>query len=229
MKNNIYLLIGCLWLCAIQNKVYAQAQLHTSITSVSDANPLIGDQILINILLKNESFTDTFNGIINFDLANTGGVINNGSIVGKPNYNGTSITLAPLETKTGLFTVQIQGPYFVVGPDIIIVWPIASATILDSARTNINIQAALGIEEDESDNLLLWQNGDELFLQLGNAEKILQGVRIYALNGQLRLTQQLAASTNRIPIKDLPAGVYVAEVRLMNGETYKLKWVRVGY
>jgi hypothetical protein len=64
---------------------------------------------------------------------------------------------------------------------------------------------------------------------LGNAEKILQGVRIYALNGQLRLTQQLAASTNRIPIKDLPAGVYVAEVRLMNGETYKLKWVRVGY
>lgn len=226
MRNKVYWLIGCFGLCFIQNEACAQAQLHTSITSISDANPTIGDQISINIQLKNESTTDTFNGVINFDLADNNGIITDGSIVGKPNYSGTSIILAPLETKLGLFTVQIQASYFIVGPDIIIVWPIASADILDSARVLINIKAVVGINEEESDKLLLRQNGDRLFIQLDNSETGLQDVRIYSISGQLMVEQLLHKDNNTIPIENLPRGIYVAEIKLRNGDLRRLKWVR---
>jgi hypothetical protein len=105
----------------------------------------LNDQISIFTKLKNTSTTDTFSGVINFLLANKDSIITNLSVVGKPPFTGTSITLAPLEEKAALFTVQLLPTYFKAGPDIIIVWPVASVAVVDSARAPIQIANALGL------------------------------------------------------------------------------------
>ena len=226
MKNKIYILFGFLLLPYFQKQICAQAILHTTISTVSNSSPVIGDQLSVFTQLQNVSLTDTFKGIINFDLANKDSIIENVSILGKPNYNGTFITLAPLETKAGLFTVQIIAPNFVAGPDIIIVWPIATAVIFDSARTNINIQAPLGIEEDEINQPMLWHNNHELFIQMNDPKNGLQGVRIFNLNGQLVLNRHLQTGSNRISIENLPCGFYLAEIEYANGDRKRMSWVK---
>ncbi len=226
MKNKICILLGVLLFACLQSNIFAQAQLHTTITSLSSATPVFGTQLSVNIQLQNVSPTDTFKGIINFDLANKDSVIENLNIVGKPNYNGTFITLAPSETKAGLFTVQIMSPNFVAGPDIIIVWPIAGAIILDSARAPINIQQPLGIQHNENNKLLLWENNNELFIQMEEPETWLQDVRIFDLNGRLVMHRQLQPHHNKISVANLPAGIYMAEVTMRNGKMSMLKWVK---
>lgn len=226
MKSKIYILLHVMLFSGFIKTANAQAILHTTINSLSTSTPTIGDQLFVNIQLQNVSLTDTFKGVIAFDLANQDSIIENVAIVGKPNYNGTFITLAPLETKAGLFTVQIVGPNFVVGPDIIIVWPIASAIIFDSAQAPINIQGPLGIEEDESGSPQFLQTEDAIFIQLQGSKVALQGVRIFNLNGQLLIHQQLQEGNNSIPTENLPLGVYVAEIEMTNGKAKRVKWVK---
>lgn len=226
MKNRYILVLLFIIGMGMPSTLYAQAKLGLYTTSVSNSTPNLGDQISIFTKLRNTSTTDTFSGVINFLLANKDSIITNLSVVGKPPFTGTSITLAPLEEKAALFTVQLLPTYFKTGPDIIIVWPVASVAIVDSARAPIQIANVLGLEEQVEQEILLYATNDQLFVRKSSTEIELQYVRIYAISGQLIEQHILTSQNTTIPLQHLPEGVYVVEMTSGNKLLKRLKWVK---
>jgi hypothetical protein len=186
MKNRYILALLIVIGVGMPSTTFAQAKLGLYTTSVSNSTPNLNDQISIFTKLKNTSTTDTFSGVINFLLANKDSIITNLSVVGKPPFTGTSITLAPLEEKAALFTVQLLPTYFKTGPDIIIVWPVASVAIVDSARAPIQITNALWAWKSKVEmKFQLFVANEQLFVRKNGQENALQYVRIYAVSGAL--------------------------------------------
>ncbi|MES2619413.1 MAG: T9SS type A sorting domain-containing protein [Bacteroidota bacterium] len=226
MKNYIKILFTGLFLISIHITVRAQAQLGLYTTSVSSSTPNMGDQLYLFAQLKNYSTIDTFNGVINFELANKDSIITNVTIVGKPPYTNTVIKLAPLEEKSALFTVQILPSYFKAGPDIIIVWPIATATIVDSASAVIVIQDPLSIDEQTKAKLRIFTTTEQLIIINEGQESQLEQVRIYTTTGSVILAYKTNTPNITIPLSVLPQGSYIAEVLLQNGERRMLKFAK---
>ncbi|MCW3126497.1 MAG: hypothetical protein JWO03_2155 [Bacteroidetes bacterium] len=203
-----------------------QARLSQTTTSVSDTTPNLNDQLSVLTSLKNESLTDTFTGTIDFVVANKDSIINMPLVVGKPAFAGTVITLAPQQTRSALFTVTLQPNRFSIGVDIIIVWPVAAVQIIDSARAPINIQPALGITPVSQEGITAFVFGEQLFTQNNGSKSSLRRVQIYDLMGHIVGDYHLSDNTSVIPLHQLPAGVYVADIVGEMGAGKRLKFVK---
>lgn len=213
------ILLGC------QGSAQAQASLGMYLSSVSNSTPPLNSQISVATFLKNYSTTDTFTGIIDFRVANQDSIITDINVIGKPNYTGTSIKLAPLEAKAALFTVQLLPSHFKAGPDIIIVWPVATANIVDSARAPIAIQIAAGIS-DMGVSEGIYVSDDLLMIKNTGLNNSLQRVRIFDVTGQLVLSSEINAGTSAISLRDIPNGVYIAEISSAGSICKRVKFVR---
>lgn len=226
MKNISILILALVTIISFPLSSKAQAQLGLYTTSVSNSTPILGDQLSIFTKLKNVSSTDTFSGTVNFLLANKDSIITNVSIVGKPAWAGTSITLAPLEEKAALFTVQLLPSYFKVGPDIIIVWPVSIVKTVDTARAPIRIFAPLSITSTIPNLQHLYVANEQLIIQ--NSENIngLQQLRIFDSSGRLIESHFVELNSTTIPIHHLPQGIYIAEIKEENGSIKRIKFVR---
>lgn len=206
--------------------VRAQASLSLRTTSTSTNTPTLNSQLSIFTKLKNESATDTFHGPIDFLMANKDSIIYNINIVGKPAIAGTTITLAPHDSLNLLFTAQLLTSNFMVGPDIIIVWPVAAVSIIDSAKAPITISIATGVTATSVENMTAFVANDQLFIKNTQGQIAKGQVRIYDLVGQLVASQQLTDSITVIPLQALPHGVYIADIASGMGLSRQIKFVR---
>ena len=227
MKTIYTLLLAVAILTGSPVLVKGQAGLGLTTTSVSNSSPAIGTQISILTNLTNVSTIDTFTGIVNFSLANKDSIITNVAIVGYPNFAGTQITLAPQQSRSALFTVQIAHTYFMAGPDIIIVWPIATnAHTVDTAAAPINITWPLGINNPAGDNILIFNANDNLIVQNTAPKTGLEQLRIFDLLGNTLVTCPLKDVTTVVPVNALPTGLYIAAVFDESGMVRAVKFVR---
>lgn len=212
-------------LLLIQLGLQAQGTLGLYTTSVSNSSPAMGEQFSLFTKLVNTSTTDTFKGVIDFELANEGGIINDIAVFGEPAVSGNFLTLAPLQEINLLFSITPQPSYFVVGPDIIIVWPLASAPVIDSARAQIFIQEPTGIKNAEQLTLKNWVQNQQLIIQLLNTENSLQRVQIFSTSGTLLISESTNGNTTNIPIGMLPNGIYIAEIVTSDGSRNCIKFI----
>ncbi len=227
MKYLYILLLAAAALTCSPVHVKAQASLGLTTTSVSNSTPALGTQISIMTSLTNVSMQDTFTGIVNFSLANKDSIITNVAIVGYPNFAGTQITLAPQQSRAALFTVQIDHSYFMAGPDIIIVWPIATnAHTIDTAAAPITITWPLGINDPALNNISIFTANDNLIVHNTTPKIGLEQLRIYDLLGNTLITYPLNDATTVVPVNSLPAGLYVAAVYNAAGQFKAVKFVR---
>lgn len=209
-----------------QLNLHAQATLSLFTTSVSNTAPAMGQPFNLFTKLVNTSAVDSFKGVIDFSLANENGLINDVNVFGKPAVSGNFITLAPLQEMNLLFTVTPQPAYFVPGPDIIIVWPIAAAPVVDSAIAQIDIQEPSSIAGIKPAELKVFAQNDVLMLQLLNSESSLKHVQILSVTGNLLIAEALNGNSAGISIAMLPKGMYVVEVLTADGRRSALKFVR---
>lgn len=220
----------CVWLTAIlllvQHVTRAQGSLGLYTTSVSNNLPAMGEQFSLFTKLINTSPVDTFKGIVDFSLANETGVIDDITVFGEPAVSGTFITLAPLQEMSLLFTITPQPTYFVPGPDIIIVWPLATAPIVDSARAQINIQEPTGIDGAAEETIKMFAHNGYLILQMPSEKEWLQRVQIFDVTGALLISEQLDANNATVPIGMLAKGIYIAEVTSRTGNKRSIKFIR---
>jgi len=116
--------------------------------------------------------------------------------------------------------------YFKAGPDIIIVWPVASVAVVDSARAPIQIANALGLEEQGGNEIQLFVANEQLFVRKSGQENALQYVRIYAVSGALIEQHSLHAMNNTIPLQQLPSGMYIVEMVSGNSIMKRIKFLK---
>jgi hypothetical protein len=227
--KKVYLVACCLLAFVFSNNpVSAQGVLSLYTTSSSNTTLPMGGMVSINTKLVNTSATDTFNGLIDFELANGNGIINDINVFGEPQISGTVFKLAPQEEKLLLFTVTPNASYFAPGPDIIIVWPIAASAnaIIDSARVAINILQSTGVNETDMQQIRILNTGTDLFISTGSEKIATERVQLFNLQGQLLLQQYFNATNVHLPITELPKGIYVVELTTNNGIRKLMKFVK---
>lgn len=212
-------------LCGAALPASAQAQLSLTTTSTSSSTPAINDQLSIFTKLKNVSLIDTFTGPVDFLLANQDSLIYDTNIVGKPAFAGTTITLAPQEERSALFTVQLLPSHFRAGPDIIIVWPVAAVHITDSARAPIVIQPALGVDPISAGGVSAYFAADQLHIHTITATPAGR-VDIYDMLGQSVGSYPLTGTATTIPLHHLPQGSYIADIQTGTGPARRLRFIR---
>lgn len=206
--------------------ISAQGSLGLYTVSVSTTTPTMGQQVSLSANLVNTSTTDTFNALIDFELANENGIINDVNVFGEPPISGNVITLLPQQVMLLTFTITPQPAYFTPGPDIIIVWPISTAPTVDSARQALTILEATGINEPNASLFKLAVQNETLNIQLTSPEYSLQRVRIYSADGRVVHTETIVGDKTSVYIGTLPKGMYIAEVTTTNGYVKVAKFVR---
>lgn len=170
----------------------------------------IGRTITINALITNYD-SSNFAGTLDFGLRNSQQQLSNTGLFDKPPYSGNTITLNPGETVPAVFSVDIDEPYFLPGPDVVVVWPISNAPIGDSVVINLNINNPTGIAQTNELNLSYIVLRDRIIFQNTNTENDFEQVRIYNMLGQVAYSMN--GSTNDIPTFTLPKGIYICELR----------------
>lgn len=206
--------------------VMAQGSLGLYLTQVSSTTPAIGESVFIQAKLINTSTTETFSGNVDFSMANQNGLVTDFTVFNKPNYSGTLVTLGPLEEKVTLTTIDMDGPYFVAGPDIIIVWPLAECDIVDSLKINLDIQAPTGIDEVEGSGISAFVWNSDLIVQNVVPNINLQRVQLFDVTGKVMATYMLTDSNATIPLSELPRGMYIADITATNGLRKTIRFVR---
>lgn len=224
MKNVYIYAVVLTGLFISYTNVNAQGSLGLYTTSVSNSNPAMGEEFSLLTKLINTSSLDTFSGFIDFDLANENGIITDVSVFGEPQVSGTQLTLAPLQEMFLLFTITPLPAYFTPGPDIIIVWPITTAPVVDSARAAINIKTPTDIDETGNGSCKIFVHNSTLYVQVIEDKYMLQHVQIFGINGQLLISKNIHEGNTSLSINELSNGLYIAEVVMSNGNTKRLKF-----
>jgi hypothetical protein len=120
-----------------------------------------------------------------------------------------------------LFSLQIDTPYFIAGPDVVVVWPISNVNFNDSVLINLLIEDPTSIEEQLIHKNDIQVFGDYILLPENNFKQ----VRIYNYSGSLLWEQNFAASLH-IPIDFLPQGFYLLEAVSATKQRIVKKFVR---
>lgn len=208
------------------NNAAAQATLGLYTVGVSNSSPAMGQQISLSTNLVNTSTTDTFNALIDFELANENGIINDVNVFGEPPISGNVITLLPQQVMLLTFTITPQPAYFTPGPDIIIVWPISTVPTVDSARQALTILEVTGINEPNAGFFKLGVQNEKLNIQLTAPEHSLQRVQIFSPDGRLMYGEEATGDRATIYIGSLPKGIYVTQITTADGYIKVAKFVR---
>lgn len=206
-------------------KVTAQSGLSLSLQNytVQPNNGIVtfGYTITISATLTNNDST-TFAGHIDFGLRNNLQELStNNSVFNKPFYSGDSIHLYGGESVPTLFSVQIEDPYFIAGPDVVVVWPISPIPFSDSVLINLLIEDPTNIENQPASTMQIAVYADHIHL----AENKFKQVRIYNYSGSL-LWAQNNSSTPSIAIDFLPSGFYILEAITEDEQRLIKKFVR---
>jgi hypothetical protein len=145
-------------------------------------------------------------------------------------YNGESISINPGDSLPLLFHVLVQSQYFLAGPDIFVVWP-----IIDNNRTPDTIEAQIWVLDQISDvatetpdnALRVYTSNNLLFIENADHLNLVQQAKVFDVSGRL-LVDVPVSGLAQIPFPSQPAGVYVVQLCLTNGQrrSYKIAMLR---
>lgn len=170
----------------------------------------LGRTVTINALISNYDSSE-FVGILDFGLRNSQQQLSATDLFNKPPFSGNTIMLNPGETVPAVFSIDVDAPYFIPGPDVVVVWPISTAPIGDSIVINLNINGATGIANTNQLKLSYLVLRDKIVWTNTETKNPIEQVRIYNLVGQT--IYSTSGDSNEVPINQLNSGLYICEIR----------------
>ena len=170
----------------------------------------LGRTVTINALISNYDSSE-FVGTLDFGLRNSQQQLSATDLFNKPPFSGNTIMLNPGETVPAVFSIDVDAPYFIPGPDVVVVWPISTAPIGDSIVINLNINGATGIANTNQVKLSYLVLRDKIVWTNTETKNPIEQVRIYNLVGQT--IYSTSGDSNEVPINQLNSGLYICEIR----------------
>lgn len=220
--NSLKPLIVLLIALCLGQAAHGASSLGFGATTYSEDTLNLGDTLHINTYLKNYD-TAAYASTLGFRLKINGIINVNQNIFPNP-LQGQQLNLAPGDSLALNMIVVITPAYFVVGPDILVVWPYPTdgGIAHDSLIKQIIVRDyETGINEAALDEALkAWLQNDQFVINSDAALVELNRVSFYNLYGEI--TYSTPASNNtQIPLGHLPRGIYIAEI-IYNGNQRKL-------
>jgi hypothetical protein len=181
-------------------------------TTFSKDTLFLGDTLFITTSLKNYD-TQTYNDSVGFALTINSVLNVNQNIFPNP-YPVQPISIPIGDSLPASLIIVITPAYFLVGPDILVVWPKAKggAQAHDSiVKTIIVLDPTLGIDKQQKNLPSVLYRDNTLFLSSEDPATQLNRVRIFNLLGEELIDAPLN-DKNSIPFSKEPNGIYLAEV-----------------
>lgn len=191
------------------------------LTTYSQDTLQLGDTLRINTYLKNYD-TATYASTVTFGLKINGVQNVNPNIFPNP-LAGQVLNLGPGDSLQANLIVVITPAYFIVGPDILVVWPIPTdgKPARDTLTYNIHVTyPGTGIDDNGADFIRAWLINGQFNVLTEAGDINLNRVSFYSLSGQCILEAPLNGNTS-IPFQSYPPGIYLAEI-VYNGDQRKL-------
>ena len=225
----ILILLGC-----IGYKAEAQSKLGLTLQGLNKDSLYVGDTLKIIATLTNYD-TAEYNDIISFGLKING--IENVNQVLFPNpFYDQVVQIPPNSSTSGLFTITITPAYFDIGPDILVVWPIArdlsppyhtvdtTIYVFGTPVDTVPVDTPLAFKPvDYNPHLKAYYLNDHIYLKAEDAGINLKRVSIFDLSGKEVLNQNTDGS-KPVPFNMEADGIYFIKVTFNEGEmaVYKI-------
>jgi len=197
---------------------WADAQIGLSIykNDFTPSSTALGTSFSFNAIIRNDS-NSVFTGAIGFAYKiDTASATTASDTASGLEFSAIVDTLNPGDTVVNSITVNVSGPQFMVGPSVVVIWPISTGTqALDSLILNINVLAPTGVSDISGDNIKAYIINNSLMVQ-GEQEIQLKQVRIYDILGREILNQRNPSAA--IPLPVMGSGVYLTEITYNNNQ-----------
>ena len=224
MRLRNYLLLVIIWLAGCFTATKA-ASLGFGAASFSKDTLHVGEVLHIHSYVVNFDNTG-YNNVLSFGLKING--IQNVNQVLFPNpYYDQIVNIGAHDSIVADINITITTAYFDIGPDILVVWPIAYDGSLpmfsiDSQIVVVNKGVGFNDLTDEL-NMKAYYANKQIYLKAEDAEITFNRVRIYDLTGR-EIMNEATDGEKPIPFNIEPDGIYFVEVTYNGGEkrTYKI-------
>ena len=178
----------------------------------------IGDTLRITSYVHNFDTTG-YNDYISFGLK-INGVQNVNQVLFPNPYYDQIVNINPGDSIIANMTIIITSAYFELGPDILVVWPIApdgSLPVL-SIDSSIFVEKPVGINDLANTPQLKVYYADKFIrIQAEQAQITLIQVCVYDLNGR-EVLHETTDGRQPIPFNSQANGIYLVTVRFYNGQ-----------
>ena len=220
MKNLNPLIVIFSLLCFWQSA--GASNLGFGATTYSADTLNLGDTLRISTFIKNYSDT-AYTSTLSFKLTINGIQNVNQNIFPNP-VQGQQLNLAPGDSLQTNMIVVITPAYFVVGPDILVVWPFPTDGSIahDSLIKQIIVRDyGTGIDEAlKGDFIRTWLSNEQFNISTNTEQIELNHVSFYNLVGEQVYSTPIQNKSS-IPVGHLPKGIYAAEI-VYNGKYRKI-------
>lgn len=176
----------------------------------------LGDSFTFNAIIRNDS-NSVFNGPIGFAYKiDTAAATAVPSSISGLQFDTVGVSLNPGDTVLNSITVHVSGPQFMVGPSVVVIWPIATGTqALDSLILNINVLMPMSVADIDEHNIKAYIINNSLMVQAEHEIQLKQ-VRIYDILGREILNQRNPSAAILLPV--MGSGVYLTEIIYNNNQ-----------
>jgi hypothetical protein len=237
MKAKNYLSAILILLSCYGYKVEAQSKLGFGAFTLNKDSLYVGNTLVISTTLYNYNDTAAYNDLLSVGLKING--IENVNQVMFPNpFYDVMVNLPPGDSETVEMTINITSAYFDIGPDILVVWPIARdlsppfATIdttiyvLNQPVDTVDTGSNVGIKPVyDNRRLKAYYLNDNVYLKADDAGITFNRVSIFDLTGKEIISLNTDGSK---PVAFNPEadGIYFVKVYFNKGETAIYKIVK---
>jgi hypothetical protein len=216
MKAGAKYCISVIVCCVLGMGVKAGSNLGLGVTTLSKDTLYYGDTLYINTYLVNHDLVD-YNDNIGFGIKINDIVNVNRSLFPNP-YTNLGITIPAGDSIPLQLSVLITPAYLEVGPDILVVWPMAGdgSAAYNNLSKQIVVLEPLGINDGGNGGPVhVFYINERVFIRNMEPENGINRVRIYDLEGRL-LTEQVPDSGS-VPFDHQQRGIYLIEVLCTDG------------
>jgi len=234
MKTKNYLSAILILLACYGYKAEAQSKLGFSAFTLNKDSLYVGNTLLINAWLHNYD-TVAYNDLLSVGLKING--IENVNQVMFPNpFYDEVVNILPGDSRPVPMTITITPAYFDIGPDILVVWPIArdlsppfqsidtTIYVLNTPVDTVPIDTPLGFKPIEyNPHLKAYYLNDNIYLKAEDAGIAFNRVSIFDLTGK-EIISQSTDGTKPVPFNVEADGIYFVKVYFNEGESaiYKI-------
>jgi len=220
MRLRNYLLTLLVLFGCFGSVVRAESQLGFGAATLNKDTLNIGDTLLITSYVHNFD-TVAYNDYISFGLK-INGVQNVNQVLFPNPYYDQIININPGDSIIAKMKIVITSAYFDIGPDILVVWPIAQdgSPPVVSIDTQIVVQPmGVGLKDlNAAPRLKAFYAHKFIYLQVENAAVIFNHVTVYDVAGNAILNE-VTDGSKPIPFSLEASGIYFVAVNFNEGET----------
>jgi hypothetical protein len=226
MRLKNYLLTAFVLLSCLGSQLRAGSQLGFGPATLNRDTLNIGDTLSITSFVHNFD-TAAYTNYISFGLK-INGVQNVNQVIFPNPYYDQIININPGDSIIAKMKIIITSAYFEIGPDVLVVWPIAEdgSLPISSIDTTIIVRdRGVDLKELNENSIEPYYANRFIHFKADNPLTNLDHISVYDITGK-EILRQVTDTNNPVPFSQEANGIYFIAINFNDGRNYVYKIVK---